>query len=372
MLSIRSKKIFVFGAWQGNKFADNSMYLYLEALKHDDIKAVWITKDKKIERKLRSEGYIAYYYNSLKGIYYQLRAGVYYTCVSRFDVFSLLMGNAININLCHGVPLKKMMYDDNVTNKTNSKANHIKSSLIESIYSFPNRKEYVVSTSDTLTDIYLSAYRKKRSEILQFGQPRNDVFFNDNLEIQEFPFREKDKKVILYMPTHRNEGKNKMDMTTILDFEELNKYCIEKNFLFLIKKHYYHRNENENLDNYSNIIDITKTDYDSQLLLKYSDLLITDYSSCYIDYLLLKRPIVFYYFDYDNYLVNDREMYFEYDKVTPGPKVKTFKELYMILQQITDVDIYEDQRKKVTDLFYSKDNQKSVGSNLLNYIKNHF
>lgn len=374
MLSIRSKRIFVFGSWNGNKFADNSKYLYLEASKQSDVKAIWITKDNETYKQLQSENYLVYYYTSLKGIYYQLRAGIYFTCVSRFDVFSLLMGNAININLCHGVPLKKMVYDDHLTNKMySSKINIVKVYLTNILYFLPNRKEYIVSTSEKITEIYLSAYRKRKDQVLQLGQPRNDVFFDDRLETDGFPFREEHRKIILYMPTHRNEGKNRIKMNGILDFKLLDKYCNENDLIFIIKKHYFHRNEFENLCDFKNIIDISNKDYDSQLLLKYAHILITDYSSCYIDYLLLNRPIIFYYFDFDNYLINDREMYFDYDKVTPGPKVKTFKELYTLLQQMINNNEgdYQNQLKDVKNIFYSYSNQKSVGSNILQYVKDY-
>lgn len=66
---------------------------------------------------------------------------------------------------------------------------------------------------------------------------------------------------------------------------------------------------------------------DIQELLMDTDLLITDYSSTYIDYLLLDRPMVFYDFDYQDYLRTDREMYYDYDDVTPGYKAETFGQL---------------------------------------------
>lgn len=40
----RSRKIYVFGAWLGEKFADNPKYLFLEAQDDPEIRPVWITK----------------------------------------------------------------------------------------------------------------------------------------------------------------------------------------------------------------------------------------------------------------------------------------------------------------------------------------
>ncbi len=55
-------------------------------------------------------------------------------------------------------------------------------------------------------------------------------------------------------------------------------------------------------------------------ILKESDLLITDYSSVYFDYLYLDREIVFYPYDLDYYKNDDRGLMFEYNEFTPGEK----------------------------------------------------
>ena len=73
---------------------------------------------------------------------------------------------------------------------------------------------------------------------------------------------------------------------------------------------------------------LTMEDMDTQILIIESKALITDYSSIYIDYLLLDKPLLFYCYDYEHYLENDREMYFNYEDVTPGNKAKNFDELF--------------------------------------------
>jgi len=58
------------------------------------------------------------------------------------------------------------------------------------------------------------------------------------------------------------------------------------------------------------------------------DLLITDYSSIFFDFLLTDKPVLFYPYDKDDYLTKDRSMYDEYNSVTPGHKAYNFKDLY--------------------------------------------
>lgn len=371
MLSIRSRKIYVFGAWAGNRFSDNPKYLFLEAVKDKNLTAIWITKSEEVYKQLKAKGYKVYLHNSIKGVYCQLRASIYFTCFGRNDVNALFMGNATRINLWHGLPLKKIMDDDKISNiKYASRLNFLMSQIRFAINYLPyRRKEYVVSTSDKISLIYKSAFRKKTDKILQLGQPRNDLFF-DRLEADDLIIKEVDKKVVLYMPTHRNAGKKVLQLNQIFDLDALNKFCKENGVLFVIRKHYYHKSEKV-LKGYSNVVDITAKEYDSQQLLNEADVLITDYSSCYIDYLLLDRPIIFYNFDIKEYIVNDREFYFNYHEVTPGVKVMDFNQLSMALKEIIidGIDVHHKIREDVKNIFYSADNQKKVSRKILDVLK---
>ena len=364
LLTFRNNDKLIFGAWFGNKFLDNSKYLYKYINNISGLRNIWITKNIDIYEKLKADGYEVYMNNSLKGIYHQLTTSKYFTRTGKSDVSYYLLSGAEHIELWHGIPLKKIMYDDKISNDHNLME---EKKLHRRIINWPeNHKMKVVSTSDKITEIYEGAFNVNKYKILQLGQPRNDVFFDENLEDKDFPLEYKNNKTILYMPTHRKEGRIKFDIDEILDLKEINELCKKNNVLFLIKKHYYHSNEKINLDDFSNVKDITNEDYDSQMLLKYTDILITDYSSCYIDYLLLDRPIIFYNFDYDDYLKTDREMYFDYEYVTPGNKVKTYKELEKeIIYLLSNNDLYLEQRKKIRNLFYDIDNQNIVSNKII-------
>jgi len=85
----------------------------------------------------------------------------------------------------------------------------------------------------------------------------------------------------------------------------------------------------------SNIINISNIEYDVQEILYYTDILISDYSSIYIDFLLTNKPIIFYPYDKDDYLKN-RNMYFKYEDVSINETTcYSQKELEKI---ITDID----------------------------------
>ena len=50
-------------------------------------------------------------------------------------------------------------------------------------------------------------------------------------------------------------------------------------------------------------------------LMKVTDILITDYSSIYFDYLLFDKPILFMPFDFEDYIENNARFYYNYNCV---------------------------------------------------------
>ena len=87
-------------------------------------------------------------------------------------------------------------------------------------------------------------------------------------------------------------------------------------------------------------------------ILRYTDVLITDYSSVYFDYLLLNRPIIFAPFDIDEYMKKDREFYDNYNDVTPGPKAKNWDEVLVYIKEaIREPEKYGKDRERICKIF---------------------
>lgn len=365
----RDSNLMLFGAWFGKKYDDNPRYLYEYVVENcPQIKAVWMTGDADIYRRLQEHGMPVCMCDTAEAKALAKKAMYIFTATGRLDIGQeniQYLGGAYYINLWHGLPLKKIMYDDVYSEISKRNLKYYVRELLEKI---PYRHYYVVSTSDMITKIYESAFRVKRSQILQWGQPRNDCFFREHENVYRTRFG--GRRIILYMPTHRNEGATPMDMEKLLDLERLNALCKENDAVFLIKKHFYHAGEPDVTQQYDCIFDITNEVTESQNLLDAAAVLITDYSSCYIDYLLLDRPVMFYNFDVENYKKNDRQLYFDYDEVTPGHKCDTYECLDTYLAQIlAGEDAFVSERERVRNLFYCKQAQKSVSEDIIAKIR---
>ena len=165
------------------------------------------------------------------------------------------------------------------------------------------------------------------------------------------------EKTILYVPTFRGQEKSHFDLFERydFDFQAVDSFLKEQNIQFYIKLHPYNIPSKKLLkyiERTQNMVFYDGPDiYDC---LSSFDILITDYSSIYFDFLLLDRPIIFTSFDLKHYLKNDREFYYSYNDVTPGPKAMDWGEaLDCIRTYIENPMLYRDARRAMLKRFHS-------------------
>ncbi len=333
------------------------MFLYV-ANNHKEIIPIWLSKDKDIIKKLRDYKYNAYYMYGFKGMYYNLRAK-YLFSDSYFDSVNFwCCGGATKIQLWHGTPIKKIEHDAKnlIWYKPINRLIYLYFAPWTSI-----KYDYIISAADFFIDNIISAFHIKKENILVTGYPRNDVIFNhlngENLtDIDTYDKltnlkSNSNSKLILYMPTFRdNEYLSNRYNLNIIDFEELNNFLNKTNSYFIFKLHPIIKINLK--DNYDRII-ISPSGFDIYPILSHIDILITDYSSVYFDFLLVNKPIIFFPYDLEKYQKDDRELYFNYDEFTPGPKVFTFKELLNWIDYfIKGNDKFVPLRKKIMNLSF--------------------
>ena len=219
--SPRTTDIILFGAWFGKKYADNSKALYLYCLQNmPNKKVIWVTKSKSVYTELKQSKMPVVMYNSLTGIYYQLRAGIVVYCTGSNDLFSRLLGGAIHINLWHGVGGgKKIGFDADVYNTELSLKN-------KQLQDYAFKKTYYLATSSEMKKVFMSAFHVPSNHFIYAGQPRNDFFYDS--KYTPTSYSEKlfnGKKMILYLPTHRKEGKKSLVCSELFDLKKLNLIC---------------------------------------------------------------------------------------------------------------------------------------------------
>lgn len=340
-LTPRKKNRWVFGTAHG--FSDNSKYLFIDVIKkHKDIEAIWISRDKVTPRKLQSLGYNAHYIWSFKGFYYLLTASTYITTHTFINsLLAWTLGRANFVNLWHGIALKNMQF--RIQGGPDYKIfNHrIYKLLYYPIY-YPRyiQPDLFLQTSSITGKNYQESFKLKEESLFEANYPRCEILTmeekdrinfiqkHENAEAYQMMQNLKNyRTVFIYMPTWRSYDKNYLQ-TAEFNFEKLNDLMKRKNEILLLKLHPLTPMEQvENLKKYSNII-VINSKLDIYPLLPYTDVLITDYSSIYFDYMHLKNNhTIFFPFDYKNYVEGDYGLAYEYDSSINGIKVTSFNQL---------------------------------------------
>lgn len=373
----RSNKIWIFGAWHGHSYSDNSKSLFEYVNKnHTDIKCIWLTRNKDVLLYLKGEGHKCYKIFSIRGALYSLIAGKIIICCSKSDVNRFFLNGGKFFHLWHGAPMKKIGLDEKIKSQKRKENNRELDNyffwrlLPKYIYTFFDeyKIDYLLSTSSTFNRFLQSAFDIAEENILTAGYPRNDILFNKNLKKSHY---KKDYDfLILYLPTFRSGGK----IDTLLDnynfsYERMTKILKKINGRLLFKEHFAAENHLNKTD--GNIINLKDNPLiDINHILKDADILITDYSGCYFDYLLLNKPIIFAPFDYSEYINNDRELYFQYNDIISGPIANNWIDVEEnILKIYSGKDSFEDTRIRMMK-FFNKYNDafssKRVFTNIYN------
>lgn len=175
---------------------------------------------------------------------------------------------------------------------------------------------YVVCSSDGVADIYAGAFGVKKEQVLPLGSPRADVLLNrSDTDTLRKRFEEKHpsckgKRIVLYAPTFRDDPQSDKEFLAHFDSQYI-KSELEDGYELLVRMHpQVHSCKPENA------IDVT--DYpDVNELTLISDILVTDYSSICMDFVLLNKPCVFFAPDLKKYSAR-RPFYFDYESYVPG------------------------------------------------------
>ena len=368
LLTIRDKNIIVMGLRtpitklskvSKDYFMHNTKYMFLKLSKTcEKFKFIYLCDDKEMVKALYKAGFENIYpRKSLKGLYYTLRAKYWLYDDSKFDVNTpFLSGGAICINLWHGAGgLKKIGFEMNKNFiKLNSILQKIQIALTEkdNIYVVNSKYEAECRKSAfKIDDKKIKILSSPRIDVLYNDIPNSDIFMEEDYETIK-NYKEQGKKIFIYTPTFRDTGK---DLSSWLQSDKLTKFLIDNNAILVCKLHF--------ADNNSLNFELTKEFYkmnnnsDIYPVLKYSDALITDYSSIYFDYLHLNKPIIYHIPDLEEYETQCRGFYRPYETLTSGEFTRTNEGIISAMQNIINCnDKYIQKRNALLDeMFVYKD-----------------
>lgn len=334
----RDRSIWVFGEWFGERCGDNCTYLANYVASHKpEIQVFWVANEG-ADTSMLFPSVNVLIRGDKKNISIFKKAGAVFLGQGFKDLSCKgynYFGGAVTVLIWHGLAWKYIGHDGS---SNNGILYSIYVKLSDAVYG----TEYGLSPSTAYDKICQSAFHFKDNQLIKAGLPRNSVFY-DKVECAK---RKKivlnkikwngstDVKIITYMPTFRDSTKEQYSFESLFSNAGFREMLINNNWIVIQKAHQVSINRQVLIDgdNYERFFILNNID--AQSLLCSTDLLVTDYSSCFFDYAILKRPIIHFLYDYDYYKNKDRGLYFEKEDVMFGVEATNETEL---LNAISDV-----------------------------------
>lgn len=328
------RNIIMFESFFGHSFSDNPKAIYEYIKKHyPKYKLYWnVNPEYASYFKQHQIPYIKRF--SYHGIFKQAQAKYWITNCRR-PFRWMPPKHTIVLQTWHGTPLKTIGSDVQLVTMPGNNA----LKYHEQVYVDNRRWNYLLAPNEYSNQIMQRCFRKNANQMMLTGYPRNDILVNgtsaDVKRIKHNLGIDPHKKVILYAPTWRDDEFVKSDEFIAhlhLDLAKFQKHYGDK-VVVLVRTHYMIANHLD-LSKYQDIA-MNVSDYpDIADLYLISDVLITDYSSVMFDYAILKRPMIFFDYDFANYAQSTRGFYFDFRKVAPGPIVQTTDQVIAKLDPI--------------------------------------
>ncbi len=367
-------KTIIYESFNGKSFADSPrmLYFYLNSAL-PEYKHIVVTDNQKLKEKLNSSNIdtVEKYSKQYFKIYQKAKVWIANT---RLTPQIEKKDEQLYIQTWHGTPLKKLANDQTVISIPDV-------TLEEYLYEFnkeTSRWDFVISPSETASERFKTAFNLNDEQILTLGYPRNDdlVQLNDDTYINQLKQKydiPSNKKVLLYAPTWRDNDRTdigKYNFKLKLDLDAFSKE-LSNEYVLLIRAHYL-VSEHLNLEDYKNVYDLSETNDINELFLM-SDVLITDYSSVYFDYANLRRPILFFAYDKDEYANDIRGFYLPYESDLPGPVFETSEALINFIKRkqyesIPQSNVYKNFTGKYNTLD-DGEATKRVGEKIISILK---
>ena len=340
----KNKRIVLYSNWG---FRDNLRTLYQYLVDNgyqEEYEIICASNDFYHLEKEKDVKYVSIY----RGLYYFLTSKYFFYSFGKYPIKPA--PNQMVVNLWHGMPLKKI--------------GNLEVGMEEIDYNFFTK---LVSSSALFTPIMKAAFKAEDNQILLVGNIRNDELFK----------KEKEKNII-WMPTYRNSNNYHDSQEALIfslgeeDFSKIQQILSKHDYQLYIKLHPLEESRLHVQMNHSNIHLLTEEIISEQYDTLYTFLgttsaLITDYSSVFLDYYLLNRPVVFTINDYEEYKEKRGFVFEDVKSLMVGSVIRDSHDLLEFLESVMkSEDSYIEERTKVNDKVNTI--QKDFTKTLLNEI----
>jgi CDP-glycerol glycerophosphotransferase (TagB/SpsB family) len=367
------------------KFLDNSKYFFIQAsLQSDyDLRVVHVTERADVHALILDAGLKSLRFPSIRAIWFLARCGsVVVDSIEWCEKWRYaLLARAKIVQLWHGVGFKRIELDKW---RNEARARRGASSpfllwarmLRKRLRGRVPLYDVVVTTSTFYRDkVFIPAFRSRH--VLTAGYPRNSFgqvgergsqLAWQNVDPQAtsrlHAWKARGRTLVLVAPTFRDTRATPMGLDAATQ-ERIEAFCKERACEMLFKFHPYEHGATTIAGEHLHVLGANSDLYP---LLPYIDVLVTDYSSIYMDFLLLDRPILFYTPDLKAYIERDRDIQFDFEEMTPGPKLSNWGNVLDSLVDPCLGDRWKERRTELRRLAFDGVSQHKATESILSFM----
>lgn len=318
---------------------------------------VWAVNKPRRARKLHREavatGRVTFVKRMSREYFKRLATLGYLVNNATFPVDFVKRPGQIYINTWHGTPLKLMGYETS-TGGSRSLSAQNSGNVVRNFMA----ADYLVSSGPFMTEaMYVRSYQLTNlfsGRIIEEGQPRTDLQFardgaqRARRDIHAAGIDVGQRKIAIYAPTWRGESfyDPKVSVDEVLAAVGAIQSGLGDDWVVLAKVHQVVFDDA--VKSRELRPRLVPNDVSTNEVLAAADMLVTDYSSIFFDYLSLNRPIVYYVPDLADY-DHSRGFYVDSEQL-PGVQVTTLSDLTAaVAKEATQPDSrYEQMRAEWT------------------------
>jgi CDP-glycerol glycerophosphotransferase len=340
----KNKNWVVFGSSAGASFGGNSEAFYQFLKDNSDYKCFYVSSTKSD----RSRNILNY--NKWKDLVIILQARVYVGTHGPMDFFGpyyqlFYNSSRIFVQFWHGIPIKRMALLDNGVSK----------SRLKDALNSTSKDRFFLVGSETEAIMFQRMLNLPSNNIAICGFPRNDKLFrNSSFKNECLKKSPSFNKAILYAPTWREDNVSVKFFPFCADLKKLEDLLESQKIVVFIRGHINtSTGDNGDITALKRVVEFNSDiEPDISNVLNCFDAVITDYSSIYLDFLLLDRPIGFIPYDLENY-IEKRGLLYEYKGITPGHQILDFDAFTSFVADLcSEGKEFEKERKVCRDLFH--------------------
>lgn len=349
----RKKKLVILNSFHNRLFCDNTKFLFEYMIKNCSYLTVkYVVNDDMLRYELiQKYGNHFIETNSLRGMFYALFAKVWILNALELPVSGVFLKFRRKVVLLtHGV-----------TSKQTGLAEKKVSILKQLYYSIIRTNlSYVLTTCSEFKNVVASHFGISEKQMIVSGFPRFDSLLrNEYVKLR----KEENETSVLYAPTWRHYADVKLFPFEDFNKSELEQFCTARNIKFYIRVHpRFENNIPEKIRNLSFVKIFSGSQFpDINDYLPNFDMMITDYSSIFYDFMILDRPLFFFMYDIEEY-EKEIGLAVDFNKFAAGYKPKTQREFLQNMNDALVKDSFAEKRRSVRNFAcgQSKNNCKDL------------